>query len=111
MKHALAWGKPPTGLLRHSNEWLEEDYILASAYSMWEDGLCPCGCGYPRNVAWDEGMDGWFEAREEVCYAKAARERWENEHSERNKDGSLRYPPKLGSMLYVADARVESPED
>ena len=56
-------------------------------------------------------MDGWFEAREEVCYAKAAREQWENEHSERNKDGSLRYPPKPGSMLYVADARVELPAD
>ena len=56
-------------------------------------------------------MDGWFEAREEVCYAKAAREQWESEHSERSKDGSLRYPPKPGSMLYVADARVELPAD
>ena len=44
-------------------------------------------------------MDGWFEAHETVCYAKAAKERWEKDHSE-----DLISPPREGSLVYVADA-------
>lgn len=107
MKHALQWGRPPTGILRESSEWVSQDYVLAEAYSMYEDSLCPCGCGYPRDLAWDEMMDGWFEVRQEVCYAKAAREQWEAEHAERNRDGELIDPPKKGALVYVADTRDE----
>ena len=52
-------------------------------------------------------MDGWFETREVACYAKAAKERWEKDHSERNKSGDLISPPKDGSLVYVVDTRVE----
>ena len=41
-------------------------------------------------------MDGWFEARETACYAKAAKERWEKDHSERNKSGDLVSRPGKG---------------
>lgn len=49
-------------------------------------------------------MDGWFEARETACYAKAAKERWEKDHSERNKSGDLISPPREGSLVYVVDS-------
>lgn len=104
MKRALEWGRPPTGLVRHSSEWVDQDYVLAEAWSAHQQSLCPCGCGYPRNKAWDDTMDGWFEAHETVCYAKAAKERWEKDHSERNKSGDLISPPREGSLVYVVDA-------
>lgn len=93
--------------MRRSSEWIPQDYELASAYSCYKDLLCPCGCGYMRDTAWDDTMDGWFETREVACYAKAAKERWEKDHSERNKNGDLISPPKEGSLVYVVDTRVE----
>jgi hypothetical protein len=104
VKRALEWGRPPTGLLRRSSEWIDQDYILAEAWSAYQQSLCPCGCGFPRDQAWDDTMDGWFEAHETACYAKAAKERWEKDHSERNKSGDLISPPREGSLVYVVDS-------
>nr|DAP97731.1 MAG TPA: Cytochrome C biogenesis protein [Caudoviricetes sp.] len=77
------------------------------AYSEYEATLCPCGCGYPIGKAWDDTMDGWFEPRTVVCYAKAARDQWEKEHAERDEKGNLYHPPKEGELLMVVDASVD----
>lgn len=45
-------------------------------------------------------MDGWFEAVEVTCYARAARERWERE--QRDHGGE----PEAGTMVLVEDTRV-----
>lgn len=65
---------------------------------MHEASLCPCGCGFPRERAWDPESDGWLEARTRTCFAKAAAERWRAENGKEAEPGTL---------LYVIDSRVE----
>lgn len=64
----------------------------------WEDSACPCGCGWAREKAWDPESDGWAVVREQVCYAGAARERWQREH---DKPDST----EPGTLLIVVDER------
>ena len=52
-------------------------------------------------------MDGWFEPKTVVCYAKAARDQWEKEHAERDEKGNLYHPPKDGELLLVVDASAD----
>lgn len=80
-------------------DWTDADRLLAVALTEHESRLCPCGCGFPRDVAWDPDADGWFEGRAHVCYAKAAAERWRQDHA---KDADL------GTLLAVVDAREPS---
>lgn len=63
---------------------------------MHEASLCPCGCGFPREKAWDPESDGWLEARTRTCFAKAAAERWRAENAKEAEPGTL---------LYVTDTR------
>lgn len=70
--------------------------------TVYEASLCPCGCGYPRKKAWDSEADGWFEGRAQVCYARAAIERWREENGKEAEPGTL---------LYVIDSREESAAD
>lgn len=44
-------------------------------------------------------MDGWFEAREVTCYARAAREVWERDQGK----GSRADP---GTLVLVEDTRA-----
>lgn len=44
-------------------------------------------------------MDGWFEGRAQVCFAKAAAEKWRADPD--NKDAAP------GSLVYVVDTRDE----
>lgn len=46
-------------------------------------------------------MDGWFEAEEVTCYARAAREQWERSQP----DGKQTEP---GTLLLVNDTRQSS---
>lgn len=46
--------------------------------------------------------DGWYETREITCYARAARERWEREHSGQDKR------PEPGTLVLVEDTRHTS---
>lgn len=77
--------------------------MLAVALTLFERSLCPCGCGFPRDKAWDPESDGWFEARTKVCYAKAAAVRYSEEQP---KPGSEGYEP--GALVYLVDTRDES---
>jgi Mlc titration factor MtfA (ptsG expression regulator) len=36
--------------------------------TVYEDGLCS-GCGQPRERAWNEDMEGWYEAHRVLCQA------------------------------------------
>ena len=61
--------------------WTRRDRVLAAALQIHEDGLCPCGCGWHRDLAWNPDMDGHFEVNDQViCYARAAMERWREDH-------------------------------
>lgn len=84
------------------DEWTEDDRLLAVAYRLHRDGLCPCGCGYPRSQTWSEDMDGWYEAREVTCYARAAREAWERDR----RDSKAELEP--GTLLVIDDTRHTS---
>lgn len=79
--------------------WTDEDRALAVAWRLYQDGLCPCGCGYPRSQAWDEDMDGWYETHEVICYARAAREAWERDRGETG-------PGEPGTLVLVEDTRA-----
>lgn len=65
----------------------------------YEDALCPCGCGFPREKAWDDESDGWLVAREGTCYAKAAMDRWQSQHEQTK--------PEPGVLVYAVDERDE----
>lgn len=63
----------PSGHLE-SPEWTPDDRALFLALQMYEDTLCPGGCGQPKELAWHSAMEGWFEATEWVCHACSARQ-------------------------------------
>lgn len=70
---------------------------MALALKLHEQSLCPCGCGYTRGVAWDEGSEGWFDVDPQICYARAAREEYERSRGETR--------PAPGTLLLVSDVR------
>lgn len=66
-------------------EWLDSDRALALALTEYEQSLCPCGCGQPRELAWNPDSEGWWQVGHLRCYAGAAKAAY----VERNKlDGS-----------------------
>lgn len=78
--------------------WTSTDTLLMGALEVYErELLCPCGCGFTRDQAWDDDADGWFEGYSAYCYARAAQESYEAEHS-----GEAREP---GELVGVRDTR------
>jgi hypothetical protein len=73
--------------------------MLALAYASYQASLCPCGCGYPRHQSWDPERDGWYEPETITCYALAARQQWEAEHSEQ----------EFGRLVGVVDTYPADP--
>lgn len=83
MRHAVEaakdWGRPPTFMLGVSEDaarWSATDRDLAAALAAYERLLCPCGCGFLRDVSMGDS-EGYIEAVPLVCHAREARERWE----------------------------------
>lgn len=66
--------------------------MLALALTAYEDGLCP-HCGQPRDRAWNDDMDGYYEVHEATCVACQAKER--------AMDGKKHSPSRVA---YVSDA-------
>lgn len=58
---------------------------------LYEDDVCPCGCGWPRSKAWDEDTEGWWSAEQVVCFARAALEQHEKSAGKNREPGSLAY--------------------
>ena len=73
--------------------WPERDQRLALALTQLEDETGPEG--FPVADEYDPDMDGWYEAKERVNFAAAARERAEK----RIKDA------EPGTRLVVVDTR------
>lgn len=59
----------PTGTIA-SPDYVPEDRALLLGLQAYEAGLCRCG--QPRDVAWHTEMDGFYEARDFVCFACTA---------------------------------------
>lgn len=79
---------------RETCKWSDDDRALARALDLFEQSLCPGGCGHHLDET--AGIDGWHEARTIVCDACAARDRFV---TDREKDS--RVP---GEMIYVVRA-------
>lgn len=75
--------------------WPARDRALAEALIEYEASIGPHGI--PWRVALDPESDGWLEVSEQVDYAQAAIEQWEERHK------GQRTP---GARLVVRDARV-----
>lgn len=76
--------------------WTRTDRDLAAALCAYERLLCPCGCGFLRDVAFGDS-EGWIEAVPLVCHAREARERWVEEHE--------KIDP--GTVIALRDTRLE----
>lgn len=65
-------------------EWTTEDQAEVLALALHEQSLCPCGCGYTREVAWHDDNDGYFDMADDdrVCYARQAIDRWREDQGE-----------------------------
>lgn len=71
------------------------DRLLATALTVYEDGLCP-GCGHPRSRTLDdETIEGEFEVEEHHCEACATRERYAAEGQDQK--------PRPGQKIVVRD--------
>lgn len=81
----VRFGKSP-------RKWRPKDRLLLLALTMFEDGLCP-HCGQPRDRAWNDDMDGYYEVHEATCVACQAKERAQ--------DGKK---PSGSRVAYVTDA-------
>lgn len=61
----------------HEAAWLDSDRAFMLALAEHEqqlaDELCPCGCGQPREVAWNPDSAGWWEVAHFTCQAGAAK--------------------------------------
>jgi hypothetical protein len=54
-------------------EWLDSDRAFALALTEHEQSLCPCGCGQPKDLAWNPDSAGWWEVAHLQCQAAAAK--------------------------------------
>lgn len=62
----------------HESTVTPEDQAEMLALVMHEQSLCPCGCGYPRSIAWHDDNDGYFETGEPIiCYARRVLDEWD----------------------------------
>lgn len=43
------------------------------ALQMYEESLCPGGCGEPKHHAWHSELDGHYEGERLVCHACTAK--------------------------------------
>jgi hypothetical protein len=101
MRTARATGKPPSHwFTRNRGEWMEKDYVLSLALTIYEDGLC--SCGHPLILAHHPDNDGWYEADKTQCHSCAARERATQGTS------NERYVPAPGEKLQTRYKRPES---
>ena len=50
----------------------EVDFLLTTALELYEEGLCPGGCGQHMDEAHDEANQGRYERRTVTCQACAA---------------------------------------
>lgn len=74
----------------HEAEWTDVDRAIALALAGLEAGLCPCGCGLPAAITWDDDNDGWFEVdTTTVCYARQALDRWREQEGKDTEPGVL----------------------
>lgn len=53
--------------------WLDSDRALLLALTELERALCPCGCGQPRELAWNPDSAGWWGVGHIRCYAGEAK--------------------------------------
>ena len=96
---AREWKLPPLKLAGvGGDEWTDTDRLLALAYHAYEQGLCSC-CGYPIRLAHDDRMDGWYEPKETICQACAAREHWNRDHKGKDSEPGL--------LLGIQDTRSD----
>lgn len=49
---------------------------MATALSIDKQSRCPCGCGFYRDKTLGEDNEGHYKAEAIVCWASAARERF-----------------------------------
>lgn len=61
----------PTRVIE-SPAYVTEDHALLMGLDLYEQSLCSCGCGFPREVAWHSEMDGWFDTFKVKCHAGTA---------------------------------------
>jgi hypothetical protein len=83
-------GRVQTSTTYHEAEWTDVDRALALALAGVEARMCPCGCGHPAEIAWDDDNDGWFEVDTSVvCHARNALDRWREDESRDVEPGVL----------------------
>ena len=72
-------------------EWGETDCLLDRAVAEHDRRLCPCGCGYWSEETRGDEHDGEFKAVEEVCHARAATDRYQQDQKK----------PTPGALVYA----------
>lgn len=70
-------------------EWDEAERQWAHALRGWRESvLCPCGCGYPKSVAWDPATEWTAKAGLPVrCHVRTAIARGQRAWRKDNPDG------------------------
>ena len=91
---------PSRWLLGNRGDWLEKDYPLTLALTVYEDGLC--GCGQPMALAHHPDNDGWYDAHKTQCHSCAARDLATAGSSNEP------YTPAPGEKVYTEYTRPES---
>lgn len=78
LQTALKWGMRPLVFFGVESEGpvTDTDRALMLALELYERSLCP-DCRYPRELAYDPDLNGWFEVDDSVvCQACLAREQY-----------------------------------
>lgn len=70
-------------VVTRESPWDDKTRARALALTEYEDSICPCGCGLPRETAWKKQA---FKVDHFVCYAGQAIEVLKDMHREEHKD-------------------------
>jgi len=92
----LFWGIP-------GEEWTEQDYLLAQAYSLLEMSRCRCGCGGWADECTNPDLQDEWEGRIGYHFRRATLDRFQDDHKDELKDP--------GAYAYLIDLRKPDPEE
>jgi len=91
LKSSALFGRAPSTFLG-GREWGEQDRLLAFAYQLYLDLVCPA-CGGNVQVCRNDSNEGIFEALDTKCHRRAAVD---------ERTGQQGFKPEPGQMFYAS---------
>ena len=92
-------------VITRESPWDDKSRDRAIALTEYEDSLCHCGCGLPRDIAHKRQP---FKVHEVVCYAAKATEALRRHHREQHKEDDSWFDGRQYVAVPVREAATDN---